>query len=153
MANKPAKAGSSKGQAPRGRAAPAGAAPGRPAPGRAAPGRPALAVPATAPVAPRAAAGHRATRPADSGPSPLAWVPYLIALAGVAAGLLLVFDASRDAGRGAGLVGCSLLAAALARLVLPPRYATMLSTRGKTSDVLAFAVFGAGVLAVALMLP
>jgi hypothetical protein len=104
-------------------------------------------------VAPRAAAGHRATRPADSGPSPLAWVPYLIALAGVAAGLLLVFDAARDAGRGAGLVGCSLLAAGLARLVLPPRYATILSTRGKTSDVLAFAVFGAGVLAVALILP
>jgi hypothetical protein len=80
-------------------------------------------------------------------------VPYLIALAGVAAGLSLAFNASRDAGRGAGLIGCSLLVAGLARLVLPPRYATMLSTRGKTSDVLAFAVFGAGVLTVALMLP
>ena len=97
--------------------------------------------------------GHRLVRPAASRPSPLAWVPYLIVLAGVAAGLFLAFGASRDAGRGAGLVGCSLLAAGLARLVLPPRYATMLSTRGKTSDVLAFAVFGAGVLAVALMLP
>ena len=128
MANKPAKAGASRGQAPRGR-----------------------------PVRPQGPAtgtgGHRAVRPADSRPSPLAQVPYLIALAGVAAGLFLAFGASRDAGRGAGLIGCSLLAAGLARLVLPPRYAAMLSTRGKTSDVLAFAAFGAGVLAVALMLP
>ena len=128
MANKPAKAGPSSEQAPRGH-----------------------------PVRPQGPAtgsgGHRVVRSADSRPSPLAWVPYLIALAGVAAGLFLAFDASRDAGRGAGLVGCSLLAAGLARLVLPPRYATMLSTRGKTSDVLAFAAFGAGVLAVALMLP
>jgi hypothetical protein len=128
MANKPAKAGSSSGQAPRGRPArPQGAAAGT--------------------------GGHRAVRPADSGPRPLALVPYLIALAGVAAGLYLAFNASRDAGRGAGLIGCALLAAGLARLVLPSRYAAMLSTRGKTSDVLAFAVFGAGVLAVALMLP
>jgi hypothetical protein len=117
------------------------------------PASPALAAPASAPVAPRAAAGHRAARPAASGPGLLAWVPYLIALAGVAAGLFLAFYASRDAGRGTGLVGCSLLVAGLARLVLPPRYAAMLSTRGKTSDVLAFAAFGAGVLAVALMLP
>jgi hypothetical protein len=128
MANKPAKAGPSSEQAPRGH-----------------------------PVRPQGPAtgtgGHRVVRSADSGPSPLAWVPYLIALAGVAAGLFLAFNASRDAGRGAGLIGCSLLAAGLARLVLPPRYATMLSTRGKTSDVLAFAVFGAGVLTVALMLP
>jgi hypothetical protein len=120
--------------------------------GPAAPGR-AVPAPATAPVAPRAAVRHRAARPADSGPGLLAWLPYLIALAGAAAGLSLAFSASRYAGRGAGLVGCSLLAAGLARLVLPPRYATILSTRGKTSDVLAFAVFGAGVLAVALMLP
>jgi hypothetical protein len=50
-------------------------------------------------------------------------------------------------------VGCSLLAAGLARLVLPPRAAGLLTSRGKTSDVLAFAVFGAAVLAVALSLP
>jgi len=155
MANKPANAGSTRGQAPRDRPV----RPPRPAMGPAAmgpgmaPAAPALAAPATAPVAPRVAAGHRAARPANAGPGPLAWVPYLIALAGVAAGLFLAFYASRDAGRGTGLVGCSLLVAGLARLVLPPRYATMLSTRGKTSDVLAFAVFGAGVLGVALMLP
>jgi len=78
-------------------------------------------------------------------------VPYLLALAGVAVGVLLAFQGA--AGRGAGLVGCSLLAAGLARLVLPPRLAGPLASRGKASDVLAFAAFGAGVLAVALMLP
>jgi hypothetical protein len=46
-----------------------------------------------------------------------------------------------------------MLAAGLARLILPPRYAGLLSTRRKASDVLAFAVFGAAVLAVALILP
>jgi hypothetical protein len=50
-------------------------------------------------------------------------------------------------------VGGSLLVAALVRLVLPPRYAGPLISRRKTSDVLAFAAFGAGVLGVALMLP
>jgi len=80
-------------------------------------------------------------------------VPYLLVLAGVGAGLLWAVHASWDAGRGAGLVGGSLLAAGLARLVLPPRYAGLLSSRGKASDVLAFTVLGAGVLAVALMLP
>ena len=115
--------------------------------------------------APRAAAGHRAARcpgvrrPGQAtatiavGLGGLAWVPYLIVLAGVAAGMFVAWQGSRYAGRGAALVGCSLLAAGLARLILPPRYAGLLSTRRKASDVLAFAVFGAAVLAVALMLP
>ena len=85
--------------------------------------------------------------------SGLAWVPYLIVLAGAALGMFVAWRGSRYAGWGAGLVGCSLLAAGLARLILPPRYAGLLSTRRKASDVLAFAVFGAAVLAVALMLP
>jgi hypothetical protein len=111
---------------------------------------------------PRAAAGHRAARPrqprqprdrADSGVTALAWIPYLIVLAGVAAGMFVAWRGSQYAGLGAGLVGSSLLVAALARLILAPRYTGLLSTRRKASDVLAFAVFGAAVLAVALMLP
>ena len=78
---------------------------------------------------------------------------YLLVLAGVAAGLLLALHGSRDAGRGAGLIGCVLLAAALARLALPPRYAALLASRGKTLDVLAFAILGGGVLGLALWLP
>jgi hypothetical protein len=129
----------------------------------------------SAPSAPAAApASHRATRPRnrvsrirmprDRG-SPggrdaeataaggLAWLPYLIVLAGVAAGMFVTWQGSKYAGRGAGLVGASLLAGALARLILPARYAGLLASRRKASDVLAFAAFGAAVLAVAIALP
>jgi Protein of unknown function (DUF3017) len=86
-------------------------------------------------------------------PAVLAWVPYLIVLAGAAAGFFVVWQGSRYVGMGTGIVGCSLIAAALARLVLPPRYAGLLASRGKGFDVLAFAALGIGVLAAALMLP
>ena len=100
-----------------------------------------------------AAAGHR--HPGEPGAivRGLAWLPYLIVLAVAAAGLFIAWQGSRYAGRGAGLVGCALLAGALARLVLPPRYAAPLSSRGKAADVLAFAVFGVSVLVVAITLP
>jgi Protein of unknown function (DUF3017) len=99
---------------------------------------------------------HRRADPPPRAPSarPLgAWALYLVLLAGVAAGLYITWQGSRYAARGTEVVGCSLLAAALLRLVLPPRYAGPLSSRRKTSDVLAFTAFGAGVLGVALMLP
>ena len=106
---------------------------------------------------PAAPAGHRATRTTradrDPRPSKLAWLPYLIVLAGTAAGMLVVWQGSKYAARGAGLIGASLLAAALARLILPARYAGLLASRRKASDVLGFAVFGAAVLAVAIALP
>jgi hypothetical protein len=102
-------------------------------------------------TAPRVTAGHRAARPRDSAPGVLGWVPYLIVLAGVAYGLAMAWE--RHAAHGAELIGGSLLAAGLARLLLPSRLAGLLSSRRKASDVLAFTVFGAGVLAVALLLP
>ena len=167
MTNQPANAGPRRGQAPLANTAPPFAAAPPPlhhqdAPRAAVAPRAAAAPPAAAAprataapgtaTAPRAATvGHRAARPGDAGPGALAWVPYLLALAGVAVGVLLASQGS--AGRGTGLVGCSLLAAGLARLVLPPRLAGPLASRGKASDVLAFTAFGAGVLAVALMLP
>jgi hypothetical protein len=116
-----------------------------------------------APATPAAPAGHRAARStraarttrAARGPRPskLAWLPYLIVLAGTAAGMLVTWHGSIYAGRGASLIGASLLAAALARLILPARYVGPLATRRKASDVLGFAVFGAAVLAVAIALP
>src|SRR5436190_1187481 len=73
-------------------------------------------------AAPAAPAGHRATRtgrtarsaPAaraprasrvdgDPGTSALGWLPYLIVLAGVAAGMFVAWKGSKYAGRGAGL--------------------------------------------------
>jgi Protein of unknown function (DUF3017) len=115
--------------------------------------------PAT-PATPAAPAGHRAARTARTTraaraprPSKLAWLPYLIVLAGAAAGMFVVWQGSKYAGRGAGIIGVSLLVAALARLILPERYAGLLASRRKASDVLGFAAFGAAVLAVAIALP
>ena len=132
--------------------------------GAAAPATP--AAPAAAPATAAAPAGHRAARTTrtgrtarasqtgrDAGTSALAWLPYLIVLAGVAAGMFVAWKGSMYAGRGAGLIGTSLLAGAVARLILPARYAGLLSSRRKASDVLALALFGAAVLAVAIALP
>jgi Protein of unknown function (DUF3017) len=83
----------------------------------------------------------------------LAWLPYLIVLAGVAAGMFVAWQGSKYASRGAGIIGASLLAGALFRLILPARYAGLLSSRRKASDVLALAALGAAVLAVAISLP
>jgi len=115
------------------------------------------------PATPAAPASHRAARTTrttrathaarGARPSKLAWLPYLIVLAGTAAGMLVAWHGSKYAGRGAALIGASLLAAALARLILPARYVGLLATRRKASDVLGFAVFGAAVLAVAIALP
>jgi hypothetical protein len=107
-------------------------------------------------------AGHRAARPRpsresadrdESGARGLGWLPYLIVLAGVAAGMFIAWQGSRRATPGIAVVGCSLLAAALARLMLPDRFAGLLASRRKALDVLAFAVLGAAVLAVVLSLP
>jgi hypothetical protein len=83
----------------------------------------------------------------------VAWLPYVIVLAGTAAGLLIVSQGSQYAGRGTAGVGAVLLVAALARLALPPRYAGLLASRSKAQDVAGFAVLGAAVLAVAASLP
>jgi hypothetical protein len=113
-------------------------------------------------MANRPAAGHRATRPrmpnqspdrADSAVGGLAWVPYLIVLAGAGLGVYLAVGGAKHSALGTGLLGGSMLVAALARLMLPERYAGLLVSRRKASDVLAFAAFGAAVVAVALTLP
>jgi DUF3017 family protein len=102
----------------------------------------------------RRAAAAKAAQAARPASQVVAWLPYLIVLAGTAAGLLVASSpGSRQAGRGAAVVGAALLVAALARLALPPRYAGLLASRSKAQDVAGFAVFGAAVLAVAASLP
>jgi DUF3017 family protein len=144
MANRPANAGSGRvgpdrGLAPMGDVAPP--------PDAAAPRAPAGPAPAS----------HRATRSRESGEPAvtgvLAWVPYLVVLAGAAVAMFVVSKGSAYALRGIAVLGGTLLAAALARLLLPNRFAGLLASRRKASDVLAFAVFGAALLAVALSLP
>jgi hypothetical protein len=95
----------------------------------------------------KAKAQGGAARPA------LAWLPYLIVLAGALTGLAVAWLNSLRTGPGAGVVGVALLVAALARLVLPPRYAGLLVSRSKAMDVAGFAVLGIAVLAVAASLP
>jgi Protein of unknown function (DUF3017) len=110
----------------------------------------------------RSAAGHRATRRktpnqfadrADAAVGVLAWVPYLIVLAGAGLGMFLAVGGAKHAVLGTALLGGSMLIAAVARLLLPERYAGLLASRRKASDVLAFATLGAAVLTVALTLP
>jgi DUF3017 family protein len=135
---------------PRSRAAPARR---KPAPARRKP----------APARRKPAPARRKPAPARRKPAPagvaggagqaLAWLPYLIVLAGMAAGLFSAWRGSQHAGSGAGVVGGALLVAAVARLILPPPYAGLLASRGKAVDVAAFAVLGAAVLGVALSLP
>jgi hypothetical protein len=100
-----------------------------------------------------AAAAQAATQAATPAFQIVAWLPYVIVLAGTAAGLLVASQGSQYTGRGAAGVGAALLVAALARLALPPRYAGLLASRSKAQDVAGFAVLGAAVLAVAASLP
>ena len=169
MANRPANAGSGRvgpdrGLAPMGDIAPppdaaapralAGPMPANPAPASPMPASPAPA--STGPASP-APVSHRATRSSQSDEPAvtgiLAWLPYLVVLAGAAVAMFVVSKGSAYALRGIAVLGGTLLAAALARLLLPNRFAGLLASRRKASDVLAFAVLGAAVLAVALSLP
>jgi hypothetical protein len=131
---------------------PASTAPASPAPTSPAPARPTSPAPASpAPVSHRATRAKENDEPAVTGI--LAWVPYLVVLAGAAVAMFVVSKGSAYALRGIAVLGGTLLAAALARLLLPNRFAGLLASRRKASDVLAFAVLGAAVLAVALSLP
>ena len=114
--------------------------------------------PGTPRATPQANAAPAHATPAHAAPARaartrLTWLPYLVVLAGVAAGIAVAWQGSKRAAPGVAVVGCSLLAAALARLILPDRYAGLLASRRKALDVLAFAVLGAAVLAVVLSLP
>ena len=100
-----------------------------------------------------AAKAAKASKASKATSQIVAWLPYLIVLAGTVAGLVEAWLGSRHAGRGTAVVGAALLVAALARLALPPRYAGLLASRSKAQDVAGFAVFGAAVLAVAASLP
>jgi len=81
-------------------------------------------------------------------------VLYLAVLVCVAAGLYVAWrGGSQDGGRGAVVAGAALLAAAVARLVLPGRLAGLLASRHRVTDVLMLTVFGAGLLAAGLVLP
>jgi hypothetical protein len=93
--------------------------------------------------------GHRAARRVGR----LAQLPYLLVLACAASGFFLAWHVPHAVAGGAEIVGGALLAAALARLVLPQQAAGLLASRPRAADVLVFTVLGAGLLAIGLALP
>jgi len=122
------------------RSAPAGRAP-----------RPGIRPPAAAPIAVAGATPRDLTRP--PGAAALAQIPYVLALICLVGGIVWAWRGSHDVGNGAGLVGGGLLAAAVARLLLPPHAVGLLASRRRFADVLALGALGAGLLMLALVLP
>ena len=142
MANRPANAGAHSAGPQRGPAAVPPVHQASPPPVR----HQGVAPSRTAPAR-RRRAPARAARPSARA---LAWLPYLIVLAGVVVGLFVTWQGWLDAALGAGVVGGALLVAAVARLLLPPDHAGLLASRGKALDVAIFAVLGAAVIGAAL---
>jgi Protein of unknown function (DUF3017) len=80
-------------------------------------------------------------------------LPYLIVLGGAALALGTVRQGGRQVQDGTLVLAGVLLAAALARLVLPEHRAGMLSSRGRGWDAAAFVVLGIGLLVAGLVMP
>ena len=91
--------------------------------------------------------------PARRGGSRLAQLPYLVVLACTVAGCLWAWRGQHDVGSGAEVVGGGLLAAAIGRLLLPQSTVGLLASRRRFADVLTLGALGAGLLALALVLP
>jgi hypothetical protein len=84
------------------------------------------------------------------------WVslPYAIALAGLVGGLAWIWLApTSHIQAGTVVLAGALIVAAVERLVLPERRAGLLVSRRRLTDVVILAGLGAGILAVALVLP
>jgi hypothetical protein len=79
---------------------------------------------------------------------------YLAVLACAAAGVYVAWNSgSQGGGQGGVIVGSALLAAAVARLVLPARLVSLLASRHRVTDAAMLTVFGAGLLVMGLVLP
>lgn len=84
----------------------------------------------------------------------VATIPYLAVLVCTVAGIYIAWrQGSAGGGRGGVIGGVALLAAAVARLLLPARLAGLLGTRKRVTDVLTLTIFGAGLLVAGLVLP
>jgi len=82
------------------------------------------------------------------------WGPaYVIVICGVALSLSYMWRGPQNVKGGTLAVAGILLAAAVARLVLPERRAGMLASRRRLADVAAFAVLGVGLMVAGLVFP
>jgi hypothetical protein len=81
-------------------------------------------------------------------------IPYLTVLVCAVAGVYIAWrQGSAGGGQGAVVGGVALLVGALVRLALPARFAGLLGTRKRVTDVLTLTVFGAGLIVAGLVLP
>jgi hypothetical protein len=78
-------------------------------------------------------------------------LPYGIVLAGVVAGLATIRSGDDEVRGGTLVIAGSLLAGAVARLVLPDARAGMLKSRRRLMDVAALAALGVGLLIAGLI--
>jgi hypothetical protein len=102
---------------------------------------------------PSAKAGTPAGRAAAQRRTGVSQLPYLVVLACTVGGCLWAWRGAHDVSRGSEVVGGVLLAAAIARLLLPQNAVGLLASRRRFADVLALGAFGAGLLVLALVLP
>ena len=79
---------------------------------------------------------------------------YLVILVCAGVGVYISWHlGSQGGGKGGVVGGIVLLAAALTRLVLPARFAGLLRTRKRVTDVVTLTIFGTGLLVAGLVLP
>jgi hypothetical protein len=122
---------------------------GQPPPGRGTPepGRPRPGLPGQPGVPGQAGA-------TDQAGGVVALLPYLAVLLCTVVGVYVAWSlGSAGGGTGGVIIGCTLLAAAAARLALPARLAVLLANRKRATDVLTLTIFGAGLLIAGLVLP
>jgi hypothetical protein len=92
-------------------------------------------------------------RPIHAGTDSRFGLTYLVVLACVAFGMVLVWYSPRDVRWGAAFAGAALVVSSVARLVLPGRFAGMLACRQRYLDAGTLAVLGLGIAIVGLLLP
>ncbi len=99
------------------------------------------------PVPPRGARSRR------SGGGRGTQIPYVIVVAGLAAGLAYIWQGPHSVRAGTFILAGALFVAVAARLALPERRAGMLASRRRYIDVTALAILAIGLLVAGLVLP
>ncbi|WP_327043817.1 DUF3017 domain-containing protein [Microbispora sp. NBC_01189] len=94
--------------------------------------------------------GGRHGRDVRAGES-TAWGPYLLVVAGVAAGLGAI-GLGAAVSTGGAVMGGAFLAGSVARLATPDRRAGVLAVRGRRADAITLAAFGAALVAGSLLM-
>jgi hypothetical protein len=92
--------------------------------------------------------------PAQGDASIVRIIPLLAVIVVTVAGVYIAWRRGSAGGGEGGVVGgVALLAAAVARLLLPARLVGLLATRKRATDVITLTVFGVGLLVAGLVLP